>query len=61
VQVLSAVKVSRPSVPKDQAAREARHLSVAQKKGEKDAAKKHQVRKVLKREALNKRHRQQSL
>jgi hypothetical protein len=34
---------------------------VAQKKGEKDAAKKRQVRKALEREALNKRHRQQSL
>jgi hypothetical protein len=38
-----------------------RRLSVAQKKGEKDTAKKRQVRKALEREALNKRHRQQSL
>jgi hypothetical protein len=35
-----------------------RRLSVAQKKGEKDAAKKRQVRKALEREALNKRRRQ---
>jgi hypothetical protein len=61
VQDLSAVKESRPPVPEDRAAREARHLSAAQKKGEKDAAKKRQVRKVLEREALNKRCRQQSL
>jgi hypothetical protein len=36
----------------------ARCLSAAQKKGEKDAAKKRQVRKALENEALNKRHRQ---
>jgi hypothetical protein len=59
VQDLSAIKESWPSVPKDHAAREARCLSTAQKKGEKDAVKKHQVRKAL--EALNKRRRQQSL
>jgi hypothetical protein len=40
---LSPIKESRPPVPKDQAAREARRLSVAQKKEEKDAAKKRQV------------------
>jgi hypothetical protein len=57
VQDLSAVKESRPPVPDDRAAREARRLSVAQKKGEKDAAKKRQVRKALEREALNKRRR----
>jgi hypothetical protein len=34
---------------------------VAQKKGEKDAAKKRQIGKALEREALNKRRRQQSL
>jgi hypothetical protein len=34
---------------------------VAQKKEEKDAAKKRQVKKALEREALNKRYRQQSL
>jgi hypothetical protein len=54
VQDLSVVKESRLPVPKDRATREARHLSVAQKKGEKDAAKKLQVRKALEREALNK-------
>jgi hypothetical protein len=61
VQDLSAVKESRPPVSEDQAAREARRLSAAQKKGEKDAAKKRLVRKALEREVLNKRHRQQSL
>jgi hypothetical protein len=61
VQDLSAVKESWPPVPEDRAAREARCLSVAQKKGEKDAAKKRQVRKALEREALNKSRRQQSL
>jgi hypothetical protein len=57
VQDLSAVKESRPPVPEDQAAREARRLLAAQKKGEKDAAKKRQVRKALEREALNKHRR----
>jgi hypothetical protein len=61
VQDLSAVKESRPLVPEDQAAREARRLSVAQKKEEKDAMKKRQVKKALKHEALNKRCCQQSL
>jgi hypothetical protein len=40
VQDLSAIKESRPPVPEDRAAREARRLSAAQKKEEKDAAKK---------------------
>jgi hypothetical protein len=40
VQDLSVVKESRPLVPEDQAAREARCLSMAQKNEEKDAAKK---------------------
>jgi hypothetical protein len=57
VQDLSAIKESRPPVPEDRAAREARRLLAAQKKGEKDAAKKHQVRKALEREALNKHRR----
>jgi hypothetical protein len=61
MQDLSAVKDSRPPVLEDRTAREARRISVAQKKGEKDAAKKRQVRKALEHEALNKRHRQQSL
>jgi hypothetical protein len=54
VQDLSVVNESRPPVPEDRAAREARRLSVAQKKGEKDAVKKHQVRKALECEVLNK-------
>jgi hypothetical protein len=58
VQDLSVVKESRPPIPEDRAAREARLLLAAQKKGEKDTAKKHQVRKALEREALNKNHRQ---
>jgi hypothetical protein len=58
MQDLSAVKDSRPPVPEDHAAREARHISAAQKKGEKDAAKKRQIRKALEREALNKHRRQ---
>jgi hypothetical protein len=54
VQDLSAVKESWPPIPEDQATQKARCLSVAQKKGEKDTAKKRQVRKALEREALNK-------
>jgi hypothetical protein len=61
VQDLSAVKESRPPVLEDQAAQEARRLSAAQKKEEKDVAKKCQVKKALEREALNKHRRQQSL
>jgi hypothetical protein len=61
MQDLSAVKESRPLVLEDHAAQEARHLSVVQKKGETNAAKKRQVRKALEREALNKHCRQQSL
>jgi hypothetical protein len=38
-----------------------RHISAAQKKGKKDAAKKRQIRKALEREALNKHCRQQRL
>jgi hypothetical protein len=55
------VKESRSPVLEDWAAREARRLSVAQKKEEKDTSKKRQVQKTLEREALKKRHRQQSL
>jgi hypothetical protein len=55
------VKDSWPPVPEDRAAREVRRLSTAQKKKDKDAAKKRQVRKALEREALNRRHRQQRL
>jgi hypothetical protein len=51
------VKESWPPIPKDRAAREARRLSTAQKKGEKDTAKKHQVRKDLECEVLNKHRR----
>jgi hypothetical protein len=61
VQDLSVVKESRPPVLEDRATREARRLLAAQKKEEKDAAKKHQVQKTLEREALKKRRRQQSL
>jgi hypothetical protein len=57
VQDLSAVKESRPPVLEDRAAREARRFSVAQKKGENNAAKKRQVRKALEHKALNKRRR----
>jgi hypothetical protein len=55
VQDLSLVKESRPPVPEDRAAREVRRLSMAQKKEEKDAVKKRQVKKALEHEALNKR------
>jgi hypothetical protein len=58
MQDLSAVKESWPPILEDRAAREARRLSVAQKKEEKDAAKKCQVKKALEREALKKRRRQ---
>jgi hypothetical protein len=57
MQDLSAVKEPRLPVPEDRAAREARHLLAAQKKGKKDAAKKRQVRKALEREALKKHRR----
>jgi hypothetical protein len=58
---LLAVKDSRSPVLEDRATREARRISAAQKKGEKDAVKKRQVRKALEHEALNKRRHQQSL
>jgi hypothetical protein len=61
MQDLSAVKDSRPSVLEDHAAQEARCILAAQKQGEKDAAKKRQIRKALEREALNRRRRQQRL
>jgi hypothetical protein len=61
VQDLSMVKETRPPVLKDRVAREARCLLAAQKKEEKDAAKKCQIRKALEQEALKKRCRQQSL
>jgi hypothetical protein len=57
VQDLSTVKESWPPVSEDRAAREARCLLAAQKKEEKDAAKKRQVRKALEQEALKKRRR----
>jgi hypothetical protein len=46
VQDLSAVKETQPPLPEDRVAREARPLSAAQKKEEKDADKKRQVRKA---------------
>jgi hypothetical protein len=55
------VKESRSPVSEDRAAREARRLLAAQKKEEQDAAKKRQVQKTLKHEALKKRRHQQSL
>jgi hypothetical protein len=58
---LSVVKDSRPPVLEDHAAREVRCLSAAQKKKEKDAAKKCQVRKSLERETLNRHRCQQRL
>jgi hypothetical protein len=61
VQDLSAVKETRPLVPEDRVAQETRHLLAAQKKDEKDAAKKRQVLKALEQETLKKRRRQQSL
>jgi hypothetical protein len=61
MQDLSAVKDSWPPVLEDRAAREARCISAAQKKGEKDAAKKRHIRKALEHEALNKHRRQQRL
>jgi hypothetical protein len=60
MQDLSAVKDSQLPVLEDRAAREARCISTAQKKEEQDTAKKHQIRKALECEALNKRRRQQS-
>jgi hypothetical protein len=61
VQDLSAVKETRPLVPEDRVAQETRHLLAAQKKDEKDAAKKRQVLKALEQETLKKCRRQQSL
>jgi hypothetical protein len=51
VQDLSTVKETWPPVLEDRVAQEARRLLVAQKE-EKDAAKKHQVRKALEQEAM---------
>jgi hypothetical protein len=48
------IKETRPPVPEDRVAREARRLLAAQKKGEKDATKKRQVHKALEQEALKK-------
>jgi hypothetical protein len=56
-QDLSAVKETRPPVPEDRVTREARTLLAAEKKEEKDAAKKRQVQKALEQEALKKRRR----
>jgi hypothetical protein len=61
VQDLLAVKETRPLVPEDRVTQETRHLLAAQKKDEKDAAKKRQVLKALEQETLKKRRRQQSL
>jgi hypothetical protein len=56
--VEASVQESWSLVLEDRAAQEARRLSVAQKKEEKDAAKKRQVKKTLEHEALKKRRRQ---
>jgi hypothetical protein len=61
VHDLSAIKETRPPLPEDRVAREARRLLAAQQKEEKDAAKKRQVRKAQEQEALKKRRCQQSL
>jgi hypothetical protein len=61
VQDLSVVKDSPPSVLEDRTTQQVRRFSVAQKKKEKDAVKKRSKRKILEREALNKRHHQQRL
>jgi hypothetical protein len=58
VQDLSAVKETRPPLLEDWVAQEARRLSAAQKKEEKDTAKKHQVRKAQDQEVLKKHRRQ---
>jgi hypothetical protein len=58
VQDLSVVKETRLPVSEDRVARVARCLLAAQKKEEKDAVKKRQVRKALKQELLKKRRRQ---
>jgi hypothetical protein len=58
---LSAVKETRPPLPKDQPAREARRHLASQQKKAKDAAKKHQIRKAKEQEELKKHRRQQSL
>jgi hypothetical protein len=57
MQDLSAVKDLRPPVLEDRTAREASHISVAQKKEEKDATKKRQIRKALEHETWNNRRR----
>jgi hypothetical protein len=46
VQDLSAIKETRPPLPEDRVAWEARRLLVTQQKEEKDAAKKRQIRKA---------------
>jgi hypothetical protein len=55
------VKETRPPLPEDQVAREARRLLASQQKEVKDVTKKRQIRKAQDQEALKKRRRQQSL
>jgi hypothetical protein len=58
---LSALRETRPPVPEDRPAREARRLHAAQKKQAKETAKKRAIRKAKKAEALKKRRRQQTI
>jgi hypothetical protein len=60
-QDLSALRETRPPVPEDRPAREARSQHASQKKQVKETAKKRQLRKAKEKEALKKLRRQQAL
>jgi hypothetical protein len=55
------LRETRPPVPEDRPAREARRLHASQKKQAKETAKKRAIRKAKKAEALKKRRRQQAI
>jgi hypothetical protein len=58
---LSALRETRPPVPEDRPAREARRLHASKKKQTKETAKKRAIRKAKEAEALKKRRRQQTI
>jgi hypothetical protein len=60
-QDLSALRETRPPVPEDRPAREARRQHASQKKQVKESAKKRQLRKAKEAEALKKLRRQQAI
>jgi ribosome biogenesis protein Tsr3 len=58
---LSALRETRPPVPEDQPAREARRQHASKKKQTKETAKKQAIRKAKEAEALKKLRRQQTI